>query len=271
LSIPDSLFLIAGNGIYPRLVVAAARTAGVKKIAMAAFQDETPEATATMADEVHWMRVGQLGRLLTAAKKSGATHALMAGQLAPQNLFALRPDLKTLLILAKLKRRNAATLFTEVANQLETIGVTLLDATTFLEAHLAPAGHFAGPRIKPRHLEDIRFGYEIAKESSRLDIGQTIVVKHGTVLAVEAFEGTNECLLRGGALGREGAVMVKVTKPDQDMRFDVPVIGDQTIAVAKEAKLKIIAIEATRTVLLDKPIVCQAAEDAGISLYGISS
>lgn len=271
MNIPDSLFLIAGSGIYPQLVIAAARTAGVKKISVAAFQDETPESTAAAADEVYWMRVGQLGRLLAAAKKSGARQALMAGQLAPKNLFALRPDLKTLVVLARLKRRNAATLFGEVANQLESIGVTLLDATTFLDAHLAPEGIIAGPRLKPRQLEDIRYGFEIAKESSRLDIGQTIVVKHGTVLAVEAFEGTNECLRRGGALGQGNAVMVKVTKPGQDMRFDVPVIGDQTIAVAREAKLKILAVEAHCTVLLDKPVVCQAAEAAGITLYGISS
>lgn len=270
-NIPESLFLIAGSGIYPRLIIEAARTAGVKKITVAAFQDETPESTTSAADEVHWMRVGQLGRLLAAGKKSGAHHALMAGQLAPKNLFALRPDLKTLVVLARLKRRNAATMFAEVANQLENIGVTLLDATTFLDDHMAPEGAIAGPRLKARQLEDIRFGFEIVKETSRLDIGQTVVVKNGTVLAVEAFEGTNDCLRRGGGLGQKDSIMVKVTKPGQDMRFDVPVIGDRTIEVAREAKITIIAVEAHRTVLLDKPVVCQAAEAAGISLYGISS
>lgn len=268
---PDSLFLIAGSGLYPRLVMTAARAAGVKKITVAAFQDETPEDTTAAADEVHWMRVGQLGRLLAAAKKSGAHHALMAGQLAPKNLFALRPDLKTLVVLARLKRRNAATLFGEVANQLAALDITLLDATTFLDDHLATEGPIAGPRLKPRQLEDIQFGFEIVKETSRLDIGQTVVVKHGTVLAVEAFEGTNDCLRRGGALGQGGAIMVKVTKPGQDMRFDVPVIGEHTITVAREAQLKILALEAHRTVLLDKPAVCQAAEAAGLTLYGISS
>lgn len=270
LSIPDPLFLIAGSGRYPSLVIESARAAGVGRIAVAAFEGETPASTADAADETYWMRVGQLGKLLDAAKKSGARHALMAGQLAPGNLFNLRPDFKALVILATLKRRNAETLFGEVAKQLGKAGLELLDATTFLDGHLAPPGPISGPRLRTRDLEDIRFGFDIAKQSSRLDIGQTVIVKHGTVLAVEAFEGTNACIRRGGPLGRGGAVMVKVTKPGQDMRFDVPVIGEATIAVAREAKLKIIAVEAGRTLLLDKPAVCAAAAEAGITLYGIT-
>ncbi len=270
LSTPESLFLIAGSGRYPLLVIQSARAAGVKKIVAAAFEGETLDATAEAADEVQWMRVGQLGRMLDAAKKSAARHAMMVGQIAPKNLFDLRPDLKALVILAKLKRRNAETLFGEIARQLNQAGLELLPATTFLDAHLAPAGHIVGPKLKPRNLEDIQFGWEIVRETSRLDIGQTVVVKHGTVLAVEAFEGTNECIRRGGALGRDGSVMVKTSKPGQDMRFDVPVIGEETIAMAREAKVKIIGLEAGCTLLLDKPRVCQAAEQAGITLYGIT-
>jgi len=267
---PDSLFLIAGSGRYPALAITSARAAGVERIIAAVFEGETLEATAAAADEVHWMRVGQLGRMLTAAKKSGARHAMMVGQIAPKNLFNLRPDLKALMILAKLKRRNAETLFSEIANQLDQTGLELLSATTFLEAHLAAAGHIAGPKLKPRNLDDINFGWEIVRETSRLDIGQTVVVKHGTVLAVEAFEGTNECIRRGGALGRDGSVMVKTSKPGQDMRFDVPVIGEETIAIAREANVKVIGLEAGRTLLLDKPRVCRAAEEAGITLYGVN-
>jgi hypothetical protein len=271
LSNSEPLFLIAGGGRYPGLVIESARAAGVPKIALAAFEGETLNATVAAADDVTWLNVGQLGRMLQAAKKSGARQAMMAGQIAPKNLFDLRPDWQALVLLAKLKRRNAETLFGAVADQLAKIGVTLLPATTFLDAHLATAGLIAGPRLKDRQVEDIRFGFEIAKESSRLDIGQTVVVRHGTVLAVEAFEGTNECLRRGGALGREGAIMVKVTKPGQDMRFDVPVIGEQTIQVAREARLRIIAVEAGATLLLDKPAVAAAATAAGITLYGISA
>ena len=269
LTTPDTLFLIAGRGRYPTLLIESARASGVRKISLAAFEGETPASTGDSADEVYWLRVGQLGKLLDAAKKSGAHHAIMAGQLAPANLFDLRPDLRALILLAKLKRRNAETLFGEVANELARAGLELLNAMTFLDDHIAPAGHIAGPRLKSRDLDDIRFGFDIAKEVSRLDIGQAVVVKTGTVLAVEAFEGTNDCIRRGGKLGRKDAILVKVTKPDQDMRFDVPVIGETTIEVASEAKLKVIACEASRTLLLDRPAVCRAAEHAGIALYGI--
>ena len=241
----------------------------MKKISVAAFGGETPEATGAAADEVYWMRVGQLGRLLEAAKKSGAHHAMLAGQLAPANLFDLRPDIRALILLAKMKRRNAETLFGAVVNQLAKAGLEVLNALTFLDDHIARSGPIAGPPITSRDLEGIRFGFQIAKEIGRLDIGQTVIVKSGTVLAVEAFEGTNECIRRGGGLAHKNAVMVKVTKPGQDMRFDVPVIGETTIAVAGEAKLKIIACEANCTLLLDSPAVCRAAAQAGISLYGI--
>jgi UDP-2,3-diacylglucosamine hydrolase len=270
LTIPETLFLIAGGGRYPSLVIEAARASGVKKIFVAAFEKETSDVVTSGADEVHWLRVGQLGKLLDAARKSGARHAIMAGQLAPANLFDLRPDLRALMLLAKLKRRNAETLFGEVANQLAKAGLEVLNAMTFLEAHVARLGHIAGPRLKPRDLDDIRFGFDVAKEISRLNIGQAVVVKSGTVLAVEAFEGTNECIRRGGSLGRKDAILVKVTKPGQDMRFDVPVIGEKTITVAREAKLKIIACEANCTLLLDSPAVCRAAVEAGITLHGVS-
>jgi DUF1009 family protein len=270
LTIPESLFLIAGRGRYPSLLIESARASGVKKISVAAFEGETPASTSASADEVHWLRVGQLGKLLEAARKSGARHAMMAGQLAPANLFNLRPDVRALILLAKLRRRNAETLFGEVANQLANVGLELLNAMTFLDDHVARAGHLAGPRLRSRDLEDIHFGFDIAKEVSRLDIGQAVVVKAGTVLAVEAFEGTNECMRRGGNLGRKDAILVKVAKPDQDMRFDVPVIGETTIEVAREAKLKVIACEAGCTLLLDSPAVCRAAAQAGVTLYGIA-
>jgi len=248
----------------------SARASGVKRISVAAFEGETPESTGATADEVHWLRVGQLGKLLDAAKKSGARHAMMAGQLAPGNLFNLRPDVRALILLAKLKRRNAETLFGEVANQLAKAGLELLNAMTFLDDHVARPGHIAGPPLRSRDLDDVRFGFEIAKEISRLDIGQTVVVKAGTVLAVEAFEGTNDCIRRGGSLGRKDAILVKVAKPEQDMRFDVPVIGEKTIEVASEAKIKALACEANCTLLLDRPAVCHAATQAGVTLYGIS-
>lgn len=269
LETPHHLFLIAGSGCYPALVIAGARKAGVQKICLAAFEGETDVATADAADECTWMRVGQLGALLRAAKKSGAHMSMMAGQLAPQNLFNLRPDMKALVLLARLQRRNAETLFGEVANQLASLGMELLPATCFMEEHFATEGLIAGPKPKARVLSDVAFGCAIAKETSRLDIGQSVVVKNGTVLSVEAFEGTDDCMARGGGLGRGKAVLVKVTKPAQDMRFDVPVIGLRTLECAQRSGIQTLALEAGKTLLLDKPAVCDAATRAGITLYGI--
>jgi UDP-2,3-diacylglucosamine hydrolase len=263
---PETLGIIAGNGVYPRLLADAARSAGVKRIVAAAFTDETDERLAGKVDEIQWMRVGQLGKLISFFNNAGVSSAMMAGQIAPKNLFDLRPDWKTLLLLARLKRRNAESIFAAIGDELGRAGITLLPATSFLEDCLAPAGLIAGRKLSRREEEDVTFGFEIAREVSRLDIGQTVVVKNGTVLAVEGFEGTNEAIKRGGALGGKNATMVKVAKPTQDMRFDVPVIGVATIEVAVETHLRVIAIEAGRTLLLDKDAVIAAAERSNISI-----
>ena len=239
------------------------------KIFAAAFTGETQAAIAQQVDAVEWLRVGQLSKLLNFFKSAGVRHAMMAGQIAPRNLFDVRPDVKTLLLLARLKRRNAATIFAAIADELAGIGVELLPATTFLDDALAHAGSIAGRALSRREETDVRYGFEIAKEVSRLDIGQTVVVKDGTVVAVEAFEGTNEAIKRGGALARKGAVLVKVAKPSQDMRFDVPVIGPQTIDVASAANVRVIAVEAERTLLLEKDELVAAADREGISVVAL--
>ena len=266
---PQKLAIIAGNGAYPQAMARAARAAGVTRIAAAAFQNETDAALEPLVEELEWLRVGQLGKLLAFLKRSGATHAVMAGQIHPRNLFDLRPDLKALVLLAKLKRRNAESIFGAIADEMKVIGVELLPATTFMEEHLAPAGLIAGPALKPRVEDDVRYGFHIAKESSRLDIGQTVVVKNGTVLAVEAFEGTNAALKRGGELGRKDAVMVKVSKPNQDFRFDVPVIGPLTLEAAREARIRALGVEAGRTLLWEKEKLTALAEQHRISIFGL--
>ena len=265
---PDALGIIAGSGVYPLLLADAARVAGVKKIIVAAFSDETSPDITNRADEIEWLHVGQLGKLLSFFREANVRHAIMAGQIAPGNLFSLRPDFKAMFLLARLKERNAESIFGAIADQLAEINVELLPATTFLHHLLAPAGHIAGPKLKEREEEDITFGFEIAKQLSALDVGQTIVVKNGTVLAVEAFEGTNEAIRRGGSLGKKNAVVIKVTKPGQDMRFDVPVIGTETLRVASEAKVHAIAVEAGRTLLLEKAALIDLAERTKISLVG---
>ena len=211
----NTLGIIAGNGVYPRLLADAARRAGVKRIVAAAFTDETDDRLAVKVDEIHWMRVGQLGKLIACFRAAGVTDAIMAGQIAPKNLFDLRPDWKTLLLLARLKRRNAESIFAAIGDELARATITLLPATSFLEDCLAPAGLIAGRKLTRREEEDVALGFEIAREISRLDIGQTVIVKNGTVLAVEGFEGTNETIKRGGALGGRNAIMIKVAKPNQ--------------------------------------------------------
>jgi len=263
---PDTLGIIAGNGVYPRLLADAARRDGVKRIVAAAFTDETDERLADKVDEMQWMRVGQLAKLISFFRNAGVSKAIMAGQIAPKNLFDLRPDWKTLLLLARLKRRNAESIFAAIGDELGRAGITLLPATSFLEDCLAPAGLIAGRKLSRREEEDVTFGFEIAREVSRLNIGQTVLVKNGTVLAVEGFEGTNEAIKRGGALGGKNAIMVKVAKPSQDMRFDVPVIGVATVEVAAEVRLRVISVEAVRTLLLEKDAVIASAERANISI-----
>src|SRR5437762_10889898 len=202
---PDTLGIIAGNGVYPRLLANSARKAGVRKIIAAAFTDETDPALAQRVDLIEWMRVGQLSRLLKFFRDQNIHHAIMAGQIAPKNLFDLRPDWKALLVLAKLKQRNAESIFAAIGNELAKVGVDLLPATTFLEEFLAPPGLIAGPKLTRREEEDVDLGWKIAKEIARIDVGQTVIVKDGTIVAVEALEGTNETIKRGGNLARKGA------------------------------------------------------------------
>ncbi|MEQ1858932.1 MAG: UDP-2,3-diacylglucosamine diphosphatase LpxI [Chthoniobacteraceae bacterium] len=268
---PSTLAIIAGNGTYPFATVRGARAGGVARIVAVAFEGETNPDLAAQVDEVAWLRVGQLGKMLGFLKSSGATHAIMAGQIAPKNLFDLRPDMKALVLLATLRERNAESIFAAIGSEMSKVGVELLPATTFLEDHLATPGLIAGPRLSRREQGDVEFGFRIAKESSRLDIGQTVVVKSGTVLAVEAFEGTNAAIARGGELGRKDATMVKVSKPNQDLRFDVPVIGPLTLDAARDAKLRVIGIEAGKTLLLEPEKTRALADERGISIYGLST
>ena len=262
-----ALGIIAGNGVYPRLLADAAQKAGVKKIAAAAFMDETDPILEQHVDVLEWMRVGQLGRLLKFFRSQDIHHTIMAGQIAPKNLFDLRPDLKALMLMGKLKQRNAESIFAAIADELAKIDVDLLPATTFLEDSLAQSGLIAGPKLSPRQEHDVELGWNAAKEIGRLDIGQTIIIKNGTIVAVEALEGTNEAVKRGGTLAREGAVMVKVSKPNQDTRFDVPVIGVETVRIAAESGVRVIAVEAGRTLLLERDAVIAQANGSNMSVF----
>jgi DUF1009 family protein len=264
------LGIIAGNNAYPLILAHEARSAGVQRIVAAAFTGETDPQLAGLVDGIEWMRVGQLGRMIAYLKAQGVREAVMAGQIHPSNLFNLRPDLKALMLLGKLRTRNAETIFGAIADELAKAGVTLLEATVHMGKYLAGCGVIAGPRLSRREEEDVKFGFEIAKQVSALDIGQTVVVKGGTVLAVEAFEGTNEAIKRGGLLGRKHSIMVKVSKPRQDLRFDVPVIGLQTVQAAAQAGIRVIAVESGKTLFLDREAMLEEAGRRGVTIAGFA-
>jgi DUF1009 family protein len=268
---PRTIGIIAGNGVYPETFIAAARRncPGVRLV-VAAFEGETKPEVERLVDAIVWLRVGQLAKLIRFFVREKAAEAVMVGQISPKKLFDLRPDLRILMMLARVKERNAETLFGAVADELAKDGVTLLPATTFLEDHLPGRGHVCGPTLGKRQREDAEFGFRIAKQTSALDIGQTVVVRHGTVLAVEAFEGTNACIQRGGELGRgKNVVLVKVSKPNQDLRFDVPVIGPQTIETCAAAGVCAIALEAGMTLLLEKDRVARLCEEHKIGILAL--
>lgn len=267
----ETLGLIAGNGIYPATAAAAARRAGVRRLVVAAFRGETDPALEAEVDAMAWLRVGQLGRMISFFKAEGVVEAMMVGQIAPRNLFDLRPDLRTLVMLGKLRQRHAESIFGAIANELARDAITLLPATTFLEDQLAREGAVCGPRLDRRQREDADFALRLAKETSRLDIGQSVVVRHGTVLAVEAFEGTNACIARGGEMGRGKALLAKVSKPGQDLRFDVPVIGPETIAACARAGVRAVVVEAGRTLVLGPEEVAQLAERHGIAVHALDA
>lgn len=265
------LVLIAGQGVYPVLVAAAVRAAGVP-LRLVAFEEETrPELIASFTrDQYRLLKVGQLGHMLDALRDFGAGYALMAGQITPRRLFkGLHPDLKATRILLSLKRRNAETIFGAIAREIEALGVTLLDARAFLDDHLATEGCMTGRRF-PIDQEYIEHGVQIARECARLDIGQGCVVRKGTVLAVEAFEGTDEMLRRAGGFKTDEALFVKTVKTRQDWRFDVPCFGLRTLETMREAQLNAAALEAGKVIILEKPAVLEQARTWGISLLGFA-
>jgi hypothetical protein len=260
--------LIAGRGHYPVITAAAIRAAGVP-LRLIAMDDETrPELIASFpAAERVTLNVGQVGKMLDTLKDFGAGYALMAGQVKPKKLFhGLVPDLKAAALLFSLKRRNAETIFGAIAAEIEKLGVTLLDARAFLDDQLATPGAMTGKlAIDAEYLEH---GIHIAREIARLDIGQGCVVRKGTVLAVEAFEGTDEMLRRAGTFKTDETLFVKTVKARQDFRFDVPVFGQRTLETMHEAGLNAAALEAGKVIVLDKPVVLQQAKAWGITLHG---
>jgi len=263
--------MIAGKGIYPEIFARAARKSepSVELFAVG-FHGETFEHLKDEVDVLEWFRVGQLGKIISFFTKNDVKQCVMIGQVSPSNLFDLIPDIRLVKLLARLKEKNAESLFTGIADELAKDGVEVMDSTTYLDDLLATEGHICGPKLKKKFEDDVKYGFRIAKETSRLDIGQSVVVKNGTVLAVEAFEGTNACVKRGGEQGKgKGCVLAKVAKPDHDFRFDVPCLGEHTIRNCHEAGIQVIACEVGKTLFLGMDDVVRLCNKYKITIVGL--
>ncbi len=267
---PDlPIAVIAGRDDYPIRTITSLRNNG-HKVRLIAFEDETDVALFESFPETERKRikVGQLGHMLKSLQQLEAGYALMVGQITPRRLFqGLHPDIKALQILSRLKRRNAETIFGEIATEVEKMGIEMLDARAFLDHDVVLSGLVTGGALKVKE-EHIHFGVGIAREIARLDIGQGVVVRKGTVLAVEAFEGTDKMLRRAGEFKTDKCIFVKTAKPKQDFRFDVPVFGLRTLETMQEAGIEIAALEAGNTVILNQDKVLEIARKWGIQIYG---
>jgi UDP-2,3-diacylglucosamine hydrolase len=264
--------LIAGNGRFPFLVLKGARSLGHEVTVIAvkeeAFPDLEPAAREAGAD-LHWVSLGQLGKCIKILRAAGVSRAVMAGQVKHVKIFSgILPDPKLISVLTRLKARNTDALLSAVADVMRDEGIELIDSTAFLEPLLAREGVLTDRAPSEEEAQDFVFGYRMADAIAALDIGQTIAVKHKAVVAVEAMEGTDEVIGRAGHLAGPGVRIVKVAKPKQDMRFDVPVIGIATIQAMRVAGAAALSVDAGRTLVLDGQHVFKSANEAGITIVG---
>ena len=262
---PESLGLLAGSGSYPWQLARSAHAQGVKRIVAFAFKGDAERIVQKYADETIWLPLGRVEELKAAVKAAGVAKMVMAGQIRPTRLFHLRPDARALAILRRLKTKNAHTNFRALADELKTIGVDMLPAYRFMETEMPTAGMLGQRGPDTREQADIRLGIQVAKVTSGLEIGQTVALKDGTILAVEGFEGTDATIRRAGKLGGPGAVVVKAAKHGHDMRFDIPIIGLRTFRSLKKAKASCLAVEAKRTILLEREKLVAEANRLGLA------
>ncbi len=243
----------------------------MKRLVAVGFEGETDPSLAGVVDELVWVKVGQLSKMIGAFTRRGVRHCVMAGQIAPRNLYEVRPDLRAVGVLLRLKERNAHTIFGAIADELKKDGVELVEATPWLRPLMPGTGFSLGPKLSDTQRQDVEFGARMAKEVSRLEIGQTVVVKEGTVLAVEGFEGTDKCLARGGELAGKngGALAVKVAKSNHDLRFDIPCVGPETLRACAAARIAAFAFEAGKSLLLEEETCARLAGENKISVLTI--
>jgi UDP-2,3-diacylglucosamine hydrolase len=268
----STIGLIAGNGRFPFLVLQGARSLGHDVTIVAIKEEAFPELEASAREanaRLHWVSLGHLGTCIKILRAAGVSRAVMAGQVKHVKIFSgILPDRALLSVLTRLKARNTDALISAVADVMRGEGIELMDSTTFLQPLLARPGTLTERMPSEQEHEDFVFGYRIADAIAGLDIGQTIAIKHKAVVAVEAMEGTDEVIGRAGHLAGTGVRIVKVAKPNQDMRFDVPVIGIATVQAMRVAGASALSVDAERTLVLDGDHVFRSANEAGITIVG---
>jgi DUF1009 family protein len=263
-----SIGLIAGNGIFPLEFAREARARGYR-VAAVAHVGETPDGIAGEVDELVWVRVGQVSRMIRALKRAGVARAVMAGGIdKATSLRAFRPDVRALKLLAKAAGRGDDALLRALADELHGEGIEIVPATELLDHIVARSGPIAGPHPGKRAMADIRLGCRVVAALGHLDVGQGVVVEDGVILAVEAIEGTDEAVRRAGKYSRGSAVVVKMAKPGQDLRFDAPAVGPTTIESMASAGAKVLAVQAQAAILLERQRMAALATSHGISVVG---
>ncbi|MDD5758287.1 MAG: UDP-2,3-diacylglucosamine diphosphatase LpxI [Desulfobulbaceae bacterium] len=264
----DRIGIIAGGGQFPLLFAQAAKVAGRAVVAVG-HRNETDSTLEGLSDFFCWVKLGQLGKIIKFFKQNNVREAAFLGTITKTKIFAdVWPDLKGLSLWNKIDIKHDDSILRAIAQALEEEGIRVVESTLYLQELLFPAGVLTKKKPTSAQMLDIRFGWRIGREIGRLDIGQCVVVRDSTVLAVEAIEGTDAAILRGGALGRKQAVVVKVKKPGQDFRFDLPAIGPKTIASMIEVQAAVLAVEAGQALLFDGQEVLRLADQAGIAIVG---
>lgn len=261
--------LIAGNGKFPFMVLEGARRSGAQ-VAVAAILEETDPEIEQLADNVTWIGIGQLGRMIRFFKDEGVEKAIMAGQVKHVQIFSRTvPDVRMLKVLLKLPRRNTDSLIGAIASELKGEGIELIDSTYFLQDYLPKPGNLTQRKPDNREHQDVEYGLEIAHEIARLNLGQTIVVRARACVAIEAMEGTDETIMRAGKLAHGRLTVVKIAKPDQDMRFDVPVVGVPTIETMVAAGATCLCITAGKTLMFDRDEMIRLANEKKIAIVAV--
>jgi len=269
---PEKLGLIAGMGGLPLALAAEARKMGHYIVAIA-LQPPADDSLKPLSDEFHKISVGRFGGLLSLLKKKSITNVVMAGKvpkaLLYQNKASIIPDLKAVKLLFSLKNQSDDTIMSAVVRELENKGITVHKTTDFTKDLLVPEGVMTSNKPSKKELQDIEFGWGVAKNIGGLDIGQTVVIKNLAVMAVEAIEGTDKAISRGGKLAGNDAVVIKVSKPQQDMRFDVPVAGIETLRTMKKVSARVLALEADKCIIVDREKFTKEADKSGIVVVGV--